>query len=162
MLERLSFDNRIGRAAATGQFGARGNGYMVPLLAKTDFSFDARAGTIQDIPIATGVDSSAWVSAVLVVRIHARNAWTGTTPTLTVFADNILLIPEEPDVIFAGTSPASIAITGASPTAAGLLLAQFSTPIGPELRVRLNYTVAANQTSANTISLGIDLVGRPA
>ncbi len=78
MLNRLGWDNRAGRAVATYGALAGGNGYLVPIIAKTDFSFDGRAGgTTQDIPLAVGIDSSAWVSGALIVRIHTRNTWTG-------------------------------------------------------------------------------------
>ncbi|MBL8744113.1 MAG: hypothetical protein JNK04_23560, partial [Myxococcales bacterium] len=142
---------------------ARGNGYVVPIIAKTDFSFDGRSGgTTQDIPLAVGIDSSAWVSGALIVRIHARNTWTGTA-TLSALVENIMLVPEEPDVVFALTSPvvASSSALG-STTPPGLLVVAFAPPIGPMLRVRLNYSVSVAQSAANTISIGVDLVGRPA
>ena len=165
MLSRLGWENGGGRASATmGGFRGGGSGYLVPIIGKTDFSFDARAsGSTQDIPLAVGVDSSAWVSGVLCVRIHARGTWTGTS-VLTVLVENIMLVPEEPDVIFAGSQVAtSGTINGSTPTTVpGLIVAAFSTPIGPMLRVKLTYSCTVAQSAANTISLGIDLVGRPA
>jgi hypothetical protein len=162
MLDRMGWDNRVGRAVATYGVSARGDGYVVPIIAKTDFSFDGRAGgTTQDIPLAVGIDSSAWVSGVLVVRIHARNTWTGTA-TLSALVENIMLAPEEPDVIFAASTPVASSTALGTTTPPGLILQAFAAPIGPMLRVRLNYVVTVAQSAANTISLGIDLLGRPA
>jgi hypothetical protein len=46
-------------------------------------------------------------------------------------------------------------------TVPALLVVSLSTPIGPMLRVRLTYgTAGAAQTGANTIALGVDLIGR--
>jgi len=162
----MGFDNRVGQLAEAYDMEPRGNGYLVPIIAKTDFSFDGRTGgSIQEIPLAVGVDSSDWVSGALIVRIHSRGAWSGGTQDLRILVDNITLAPEEPDVIFGGSSVALVGpITGGSPlTAPALLLASFSAPIGPMLRVRLTYSTAgAAQTGANTIALGVDLIGRPA
>lgn len=163
MLNRLGWDNRVGRAVATYGPIASGNGYVVPIIPRTDYSFDGRAsGTTQDVPLAVGIDSSAWVSGALIVRIHARNTWTGTT-TLSALVENIMLAPEEPDVVFAVTSStvASSTVLG-STTPPGLIVVAFTPPIGPMLRVRLNYAVSVAQSAANTISLAVDLVGRPA
>ncbi len=165
MLNRLGFDNRFGRVAATYDMSPRGNGYLVPIIAKSDFAFDARAGaSAQEVPLAVGIDSSSWVSGALVVRVHSRNSWSGTTPVLRVLVENIMLVPEEPDVLFAASAAVASSgdITGSAPAAPGLLVVPFTAPIGPLLRVRLTYTVAANQAGLNSIALGVDLVGRPA
>ncbi len=165
MLNRLGFDNRFGRVAATYDMSPRGNGYLVPILPKTDFSFDGRnvANATQDVPVAVGIDSSSWVSGALIVRLHAKNTWSATA-SLRVFVDNIMLAPEEPDVVFA-TSPvvelafASFVNTDAAP----LLKVATLTGMGPMLRVMVRWTQgltagAGQQTGA----IGIDLVGRPA
>lgn len=168
-MSRLGWDNPVGRSAVTypGLAGGRGDGYLIPVIPKSDFSFDARAGgATQDLPLAVGIDSSSWVSGVLVVRLHARNSWSGTT-TLNVIVDNIQLVPEEPDVVFVSSAVTPVATTGATPingltTVPSLILVPFTTPIGSLLRVRLNYQCTAQQTGANTIALGVDLIGRPA
>ncbi len=161
-MDRLSWENRVGRVAATFGSAGRGNGYVTQVSAKSEFVFDPRTTTPQDIPLAVGIDSSAWVSGVLVVRIMAKNSWSGTTPALVVRVDNIMLAPEEPDVIYAASAAvASVTIDGGT-AAPSLLIANLAAPIGPMLRVRMNYSVAAVQSGQNTISLGIDLVGRPA
>lgn len=175
MLTRLGADNIYGRVPATyGGAAPRGNGYLVPVIPKTDFSFDGRnaAGVIQDVPVGTGFDSSSWVSGVLSVRLHAKNTWSATV-TLNVYVDNIMLVPEEPDVVFAasynstttgglvGTPVATASFTNAD--AAPALKIVTLTGIGPMLRVRVNWVQGTTAAAApQTVSLGIDLVGRPA
>ncbi|MBK8937610.1 MAG: hypothetical protein IPM79_08180 [Polyangiaceae bacterium] len=164
MIARAGFDNVMGRVPATFGGWLRGaGGYLVPILAKTDFSYDGRVNTNQDAPVAVGVDSSAWVSAVLVVRLHAKNSW-ATSAQVQVLVDNVMIVPEEPDVVFASASPiATVSFVQGSDNAPALKLAVLSAPIGPMLRVTVRWvqgTTAA--TATQTVSLGIDLVGRPA
>ena len=162
-------DHRYGRVAATYGQPSRDNGYFVPVLPKTDFVFDGRVNSpvaAQEFPVAVGIDSSSWVSAVLLVRVHAKlPTWLGVS-SLTVNVDNIMLVPEEPDVIFAPNPLAPIATSpnlGLTTVLPGsLYVVNFTAPIGPQLRVRLSYLTTTAGASANTISLGIDLVGRPA
>jgi len=162
MMSRLGFDNRMGRVPATYGFdvGRGGNGYWVNVIPKTDFSVDGRSTSIQLVPLAVGIDSSAWVSGALLVRVHAKSSWTGTI-VASVVVENIMLVPEEPDVVFAATT----ALASADLVAAGvgsLTVAPFTAGnVGAMLRVRISYqtTVAA---SLNTIAIGVDLVGRPA
>lgn len=163
-INRLSWDNRVGRGIATygGLDGRASNGYVVPILSRTDFSLDTRntSSAIGNVvPLAVGVDSSTWVSGALLVRIHARSTWTGMTATIAV--ENIMLVPEEPDVVFASSTPvATTTDLGAVSIVPSLLVVAFTPPIGPLLRVRL--TTIGTTTATNTISLGVDLVGRPA
>lgn len=178
MLTRLGADNIYGRVPATyGGAAPRGNGYLVPVIPKTDFSFDGRTNTIapfpiQDVPVGTGFDSSSWVSGVLSVRLHAKNTWSSSA-TLNIYVDNIMLVPEEPDVVFAasysntttgalvGTPVATASFTNAD-TAPALKIITLA-GIGPMLRVRVNWVQGTTAAAAQqTVSLGIDLVGRPA
>lgn len=160
-MNRLSWDNRVGRAVATygADLGARGNGYLVPIIPKTDFLFDGKTGQSQTIPLAVGIDASAWVSGALIVRVHAR-ATSWSSATLAVNVENILLVPEEPDVVFAASAAVASATNIQSLSAGGLSVVAFSAPIGPMLRVRIVQANSANEN--NSISIGVDLVGRPA
>lgn len=82
---------------------------------------------------------------------------------------NIMLTPEEPDVIFAptpvppqviGATLASVAIDGN--TAAGALLTAPLANMGPMLRVVGEWAQGSTASAQATVSLGIDVVGRPA
>ena len=168
MLSRLGFDNRMGRVPATYGFdvGRGGNGYLVNVIPKTDFSFDGRApgGTDQDVPIAVGIDSSAWVSGVILVRVHSKNLWSGTA-SLSVLVQNIMIVPEEPDVVFVSTTnlvSSAISITNLTVPAAPALFVSALATMGPQLRVLVRFAQGATAGTAQTIAIGVDLVGRPA
>jgi len=168
MITRMNvWEHQVGRAAATFGSVGRSNGYLVPIMSKTDLSFDGRAiaspNGLQDIPIAVGIDSSSWVSAVLLVKLHQKGTW-ATNGILRVLAQNIMLVPEEPDVVYLSTAAAAAEVTFVFGDAApALKLTPFTGVIGPMLRVLLRWeqgTVAAG--AAQTASISVDLVGRPA
>ena len=165
MTSRLGFDNLRGRVPAT--YGmARGNGFVVPILPKTDFSFDGRVSVDQDVPVAVGVDTSGFVSGVLAVRLHSRGALWTSTAKLSVLVQNIMLTEEEPDVVFISatnlvTTPIDILLSTPVPT---LFISPLST-MGPLVRVLVRFNQGATAlTGVQTapIAIGIDLVGRPA
>ncbi len=170
MLSRLGFDNRMGRVPATYGFdvGRGGNGYLVPVIPKTDFSFDGRAATPpnadQDVPIAVGIDSSAWVSGVILVRVHSRGSWPSNTASLSVVVQNMMLVPEEPDVVFFSTTNlVSTPITITNSTTAPALFVSSLATMGPQLRVLVRFSQGTTGvTAAQNIAIGVDLVGRPA
>jgi hypothetical protein len=171
-MNRFGFDNAFGRVPATmnqSMLAGRGNGYVVNVLPKTDYLFDGRVNTSQLVPFATGIDASSWVSGLLVVRVHARGGTWGASATLRIYVQNIMLTPEDPDVIFAPTpvAPAVIGATLASVTVdtntvAGALLTAPLTNMGPMLRVIGEWAQGGTASTQATASLGIDVVGRPA
>lgn len=164
-MSRAGWDNQRGRVPATFDSTGRGAGYVIPIIPRTDFNFDGRASTSQYIPVAVGIDASAWVSGVLMVRMHAKNSW-GAGTKVQVVVDNILIVPEEPDVIFAPSatlaSPVAMAeFVEATDFAPALKVTALNAPIGSMLRVHVRW-VQSTAGTAQTVSLGIDLVGRPA
>ena len=42
----------------------------VEIASSLDLAFDGRLGSFQTVPLAVGVDASAWTSAVLVLLVH--------------------------------------------------------------------------------------------
>ena len=163
-MSRLGFDNRMGRVPATYGFdvGRGGNGYLVNVIPKTDFGFDGRVGGPQSIPLAVGIDSSAWVSGVLLVRVHAKSTW-AAAPLATVLVENIMIVPEEPDVVFSGATALASADLALATVGSLTVVPLTAGSIGAMLRVRINYqSTATGQTVPNTIAIGVDLVGRPA
>jgi hypothetical protein len=143
----------------------RGGGCLFPILSKTDVSFDGRnSGTNQIVPVAVGIDSSSWVSGVLAVRLHAKNTWATSPARLHVKVQNIMLVPEEPDVVYlASGDVSSVAFVQGTDSAPLLKVAAFAAPIGPMLRVILEWEQGATAASAaQTASISVDLVGRPA
>ena len=162
---RAVWEQQVGRTQATYPGLPRGNGYHIPILGKTEVSFDGRnaASVFQDIPIAVGIDSSEFVSAVLVAKLHTKNTWS-TSAFLRILAQNIMISPDEPDVVFVagGTAPAEVSFVNGD-TAPALKLTQFTGVIGPMLRILLRWEQGLTVASgAQTASVSVDLVGRPA
>ncbi|MBL9021982.1 MAG: hypothetical protein JNL21_07260 [Myxococcales bacterium] len=166
MITRMNvWEQQVGRTAATFPAIGRSNGYLQTILSKTDTSWDGRLGAFQEIPVATGVDSSAWVSGVLLAKLHAKNAWANTSTKLIVQVKNIMLVPEEPDVVYvsSATPVASVEFVQGTDNAPALKLAQFTGPIGPMLQVILRWEQGSTAAgAAQTASVSVDLVGRPA
>lgn len=161
------WEQQVGRTNATFPGIGRGNGYLVPILGKTEVAYDGRGGTsppvLQDVPVAVGVDSSEWVSGALIVKLHAKNTWS-TTATLRVLVQNIMLVPEEPDVVYlSSATPVAQVDFVNTDVAPALKLTAFSGVIGPMFRVLLRWEQGATAlTGPQTASVSIDLVGRPA
>lgn len=166
MMNRYGYDNVAGRVPATFPGLIRGNANLVPVIPKTDFSFDGRSSTLQDVPLATGIDSSSWVSAVLAVRIHAKGTFSATGKAV-IMVQNIMLVPEEPDVVYVAPTDltgGNLTISSAAADAAGVLkVLALTGPIGPMLRVLLRFDQGATAAgAAQTFTMSVDLVGRQA
>ncbi|MBK8937625.1 MAG: hypothetical protein IPM79_08255 [Polyangiaceae bacterium] len=57
-----------------------------------------------------------------------------------MLVDNVMIVPEEPDVVFASASPiATVSFVQGSDNAPALKLAVLSAPIGPMLRVTVRW-----------------------
>ncbi len=166
MITRMNvWEQQVGRAAATFGSVGRANGYLQPIINKTDTSWDGRAAASQEIPIATGIDSSAWVSGAVVAKLHAKNAWANTTTKLIVQVKNIMLVPEEPDIVYvsSATPVASAEFVQGTDNAPALKVVAFTGVIGPMLQVILRWEQGSTAGgAAQTASISVDLVGRPA
>lgn len=166
MITRMNvWEQQVGRAAATFESIGRSNGYLQSIINKTDTSWDGRLGAFQEIPVATGIDSSAWVSGALVTKLHAKNTWANTSTKLIVQVKNIMLVPEEPDIVYVSSaSPvASAEFVHCTDNAPALKVVAFTGVIGPMLQVILRWEQGSSAgAGAQTASISIDLVGRPA
>jgi hypothetical protein len=159
------WEQQVGRTNATFPGIGRGNGYLIPILGKTEVAYEGRvaAGVFQDVPIAVGVDSSEFVSGLLLAKLHTKNTWSASG-VLRILAQNIMLVPEEPDVVYLSTATAVAEVTFSnSDVAPALKLTPFTGVIGPMLRILLRWDQGATAwTGTQTASISIDLVGRPA
>ncbi len=165
MLNRLGWEQHRGRVLATygSSVGAHDDEWCVPVIAKTDFSFDGRAsGSIQSVVLAAGISTINWVSGVLVARLHAKGTFSATA-LADILVENISIVPEEPQTIFADTvSPLATVSYAAGTTAPNLGVVPFVGAIGPMVRVRLVFDQKATAAAAaQTFSISVDLIGRP-
>jgi hypothetical protein len=156
MMNRLGWTQNVGRTQAT--FGTRGDGSLyVPIIQKTQFDGTPVASTTVTIPLAQGVDASDWVSAVLSVRLHSKSAFpSGASVKIT--AQNIYLDPNEPDVVYAGTTDAAT-VTIQSENAPFLFTQVVSAPIGPMMRVLMTMT-GGGTAGLISYAISVDLIGR--
>jgi hypothetical protein len=136
-------------------------GELVSVIARTDFAFDGRISTNQDVVLATGIDSRRWKSGAVITRMHTKGTWS-VSAILNIFVDNVSLNPVDPSVVFVGSRVAAPQILAASNApllnVSGLTLAA----IGPQLQVSIRWSQGATAAAAaQPFSLSIDLVGRP-
>ncbi|MBL9028427.1 MAG: hypothetical protein JNL21_39920 [Myxococcales bacterium] len=87
-------------------------GEVVDIARRVELTFDGRLSSEQTVPLATGIDSSDWVSAVLVVIIHSFNTWATSDTTLQVDVQAIDLVSDEPQLVFEGASVSLVKIFG--------------------------------------------------
>ncbi len=148
------------RSAALRGSPRQAGGDLQRIIAKTDFSFDGRTSTNQDVVLATGIDSRLWKSGVVVTRLHTKGSWS-VSAILNIFVDNVSLDPTDPSIVFVGSRVAApqILATASAPffNVSGLTLAT----IGPQLQVSIRWSQGATPAgAAQTFSLSLDLLGR--
>lgn len=157
MVTRHQWDVNVGRVNSMQSF-SRGSAWIVPIVDKSEFVFNNNtAGGNTTVNLAQNVDSSQWVSAVLVTRIFSAPTFAGT---LNVVVDNSFIAEDDPGTLFAGGNVITSSNFTTGTAALTLDVKQFGTPIGPQLRVYLSYGTAA--LGAGKVTLGVMLVGRPA
>ena len=131
----------------------------VEVVRMQSFAFDGRLGELQEWPVAVGIDTATWASAVLVVIVHQINAW-ASDATLDVAVDTIALDPQDPKQVFAGTTVASVALSTSTPAGTSHL-ASFAPPWGNQIRVVLRpLQRAVEATGEQRCTLTIRLLGR--
>ncbi len=131
----------------------------VGVVRRVDLSFDGRADSTEEVPLATGVLSDDWVSAVLVVTLHAKSAWAPASPLLWIVARNVSLSADEPDVVFIGDAVASVRISDGDAPAS--VQVEALGPSGASLQVIARWTQGAVEGAGpHRATLSVDLVGR--
>jgi hypothetical protein len=164
LLNRLGWEQHRGRVLAT--YGP-GVGYhaddewCVSVIGKTDFSFDGRAsGSVQSVVLAAGIPTVDWVSGVLVARLHTRGTFSASARA-TILVENISIVPEEPQTIFADTAAPLASVQYVAGTLApNLGVVAFVGAIGPMVQVRLIFDQQGTAAAAQTFSISVDLIGR--
>lgn len=123
-------------------------GKLVPILCKRHFDFTAVAGgASQDIVLVADIDTASYVYAGIFVRVHARNMTAGQSldfslyNTLPTEADHREFV--ETDGAGSPSALVTVTVTSASPAAAPGMQSDYTTRIGPFLKVVLS----ANQDS---------------
>ncbi len=138
-------------------------GQLIEVIPKTEYKFDGRASNTQEIILRERIPTVGFASGVLLVRVHSTaNIAAGATAKIEVLSQNESRF--DPGTFFiqgrgAGAEIASVTIDSSTSTPI-LLQDQFSTPIGPMVRVLLEWTQGEAVAADQTIVIGVDLVGR--
>jgi hypothetical protein len=134
----------------------------IEVTPKTEYTLDGRAGSTQTIVLRERIPMVMFVSAVLEARVHSTSGLTATASIkVRVFPQS--QSREDPGTFFVGsTALAETAAITSSTTPPVLLTDTFDTPIPSMVRVVLELAQGATATGAQKITLGVDLVGRPA
>jgi hypothetical protein len=140
-----------------------GNPYggLVCVSPKILYGFQPSASSVETQVIAKYVNTTLWVSSVLLVAVHAKNI-TVAGQLVDVIVHNTLYSPEDPSAdILDPTIRATASIAfGAAPAVPYLLPIAFTTPIASQVRVSARATQAAGTSTAFSATLSIYLVGR--
>ncbi|HZO17167.1 MAG TPA: hypothetical protein VFB62_28010 [Polyangiaceae bacterium] len=142
---------------------------LLPIIDKTEYSFDGRINTTQTIVLKERISTSEVVSAVLELRVHALSGL-ATLAQATVKAYPQSVSAEDPGQFFiTGTAPTGsplISIASCGPIQSTTVppiqfAAQFSaTPITSAVRIVLEWAQGTNAASGPqkiTISVGLNL-----
>lgn len=141
---------------------------LIPIARRLELSFDGGT-TEQIVPLATGVDVSAWARGAMLFILHAKTAWTGgagpTSAIVDFVAESVSLDPEAPELPFVDTfRTVAVSPTITAATAAPLhTVADFNGPYGPALRVRARFRQGITPASApQTLTVSLYFLGRRA
>lgn len=137
-------------------------GQLIPIIPKTTYDFDGRASSTQVVVLKDRVPTVGFASGVIVVRVHD---WSGLTTTAeaTVKVYNVSESPEDKGTFFVGTTElASLGPIDDATATPSLLIDDLTAPIGAMIRVALEFAQGATATGAQSITLGVDFIGREA
>ncbi len=137
-----------------------GAGAVVRVCPRTSFSLPSNAnGIVATWVLAKYIDTSYWVSAILVVKVHLSNLAGGQLLDFLVY--NASYSEEDPAQDFVGTSsliPTTRLSTSTSPQ---LIVGAFSSAAAEQVRVVVQGTQTAGG-AAMSATISVDLIGRPA
>ncbi len=146
-----------GLVAAGVSFDGYGGGESAIRIPKFVAVFDGRVGSVQTVPLTPPMSTEGWVTGVLSIRLH-QLTYGSATCKATVVVQNAIQTPDDPSIIYAADLLRVDIVNG--DVAPKLYTSALSTPIGPMLRIVLEFTQGATATAASTISISVDLVGR--
>lgn len=132
----------------------------IDLAISLELAFDG--GEIEQfVPLAVGVDCSAWTSAVLVLMVHRTNVWTAEA-SLSLRVESIALDPSDPSQIFLGdvVASATYGTSVPSPPPPYLELVPLARPWPGLLQVRLMFVQSTPATDSQRATISAFLIGR--
>jgi len=137
-----------------------GGGGIVRIIPKLTYAPFPAASETEEIVLAKYVDTTLWVTGVLVVRVHAASVNAGQDLKVKVQATSFAEEDPASDFVYSSAHVASVSIT--TTTSPKLLLDTFTAYIGGQVRVILEATQDGDANEGMSCTIGIDLVGRQA
>lgn len=128
----------------------------IAVVERQEFAFDCDLGAVQRIPVCLDVDATKWVSAEMLVLIHAAQDWDPGS-VLYVIASAIDFDSLDPSVEFVGDQLGMIKHFG-SDGAPYFHLGSVQIPWGRYLKVSLEWR--PGDKFGRTCTLSIYLLGR--
>ena len=113
------------------------------LLSRREVIFDARANTVESVPLPT-FGTAAYGSWILSVAV-AKKTNVLSTNQLKVWVQNTILDEDNPSVVFAGTGP-SVTISS-TPAAPHLATSDAAVALGPQARLLLQWSQGSSAFS---------------
>lgn len=132
----------------------------VDLAMSLELAFDG--GELEQfVPLAVGVDGSAWTSAVLVFMVHRTNGWTADA-SIGLRVESIALDPSDPSEIFLGdvVASATYGTSVPSPRPPYLEVVPLTPPWPGLLQVRLVFVQSTPATESQRATVSAYLIGR--
>ncbi len=134
---------------------------LIQVVPKTTYKFDGRAGSTQQIVLEGRVSTLGFASGALIVRVHATSNFSRTAQAhAKVYNQSV--DGNDPATFFVGTTPIATSDDIDATTSAGTLsVTALGSPISSSVRVVLEWSQGSDAaTGAQTLTLGVDLVGR--
>ena len=122
-------------------------------------SLNGAPSTTQDVDLEREIDTSNWLSGVLLVRLQAKTTWAAGT-SITVLARRVSVVDDGSSTLFNGGTLAFVQILSTA-TAPSFSVAGFTLPITTQTAITVRLTQPAT-TRATSVELGIELIGRTA
>ncbi len=133
----------------------------VAVVKHAEFSFDARADSNQSFPLATGIDTSRWVGATIVVLLSAKAGW-AERAVCSVAVQACAFDPCDPKVEFLGPQLQVTTYAETDGVTAPVLSADLlPMPLPATVRVVLYWQRGAFEaTGLQTATLSVYLIGK--
>ena len=137
-----------------------GGGGLVRIIPKIEYALYPADNETETIILAKYVDTTLWVSGLVLVRVHEVTL--SGSQSFAVTVQNTSFAEEEPSSDFVHTSAVATAAMDSATAPPTLLRAALSAPIGPQVRVILTAAQKESSGTAMSCTIGVDLVGRQA
>jgi hypothetical protein len=139
------------------------HGGLVRVIPKLFYNARPGAGFTHEVVLAKYVDTTFWVSGVLKTRVFAKN-FPDANQKFEVRLFTVTYEEEDPGIDMIEASARTVQVLNNAQITATprLLITPIVTPIGGQMRVTLFASQPAGVTTEFSVTIGVDIIGRPA